>query len=227
MNKLLHIQDGMVFICGPTSTGKTTLAKRIFEEAPYPDKVLISHDEMLQKFLAENSLDPKLFYEGLDDATDQKFRAYVVLSVRDALHSHKFVIHESTCCSRGDSATQVRDMVASFPILGLDRPLTVVKMWPSLSMQLQFVNERPAGMRPTKEAVLAQRATFKPTAMASNFTDEGWIREYRIDNPREVSLDFKRRGELSKELLTAFSNWEDLNEKFPELMDEMSNIMGL
>lgn len=54
MKKTLQIQDGMVLICGPSTAGKSTLAKRILNEAPYQDGVLVSHDEMISKFLKEH-----------------------------------------------------------------------------------------------------------------------------------------------------------------------------
>lgn len=41
------IRYGSVVICGPTSTGKTTLSKRISSEMPWQGCRLISHDEVL------------------------------------------------------------------------------------------------------------------------------------------------------------------------------------
>lgn len=219
--KTLQIQDGMVLICGPSTTGKSTLAKRIVNEAPYQDPVLVSHDEMIRKYLNEHGYPQEKFYTGLVGEEDYQFKVSVVKTVRDALKTRKFVIYESVYCNPENLTT----LLTTMPVWGLNRPLTLIKMWPSFQLQMQFLNERPDHSRVDVNAIMSQRGGFKKVVAPQYFAKQAeWIKEYTVDDPRKVKLEFRKSGELTKELLSAYEVYEELLEKCPEAVQAIQEI---
>lgn len=221
MKKFLQIQDGMVLVCGPSTAGKSTLAQKIINEAPYQDKVLVSHDEMIRKYLNGHGYPQEKFYTGLVGEEDYQFKVSVVKTVRDALKARKFVIYESVYCNP-DNLTM---LIMTLPTLGLNRPLTLIKMWPSPQLQMQFLSKRPDHHHADINAIMSQRKAFSKVAHPQCFADEvEWLKEYTVEDPREVKLEFTKSHELTRQLLAAHENYEELCEKYPEIMQTMRSV---
>lgn len=219
--KTIQIQNGLVLICGPSASGKTSLARKIYDMAPYNEKSLVSHDAMLKEYIKKSGFKQEMFYTGLDDSEDEKFKVSVIRRIRDSLQRHAFVIYESIYCDV-DCLTQ---LIASFPTLGLDRPLTLLKMWLPLELNLQFATTHPERQAFRLDALLSQRAGFNGAIEPKYFASQAeWIREYVISDPRELNLEFKGAKEVTKELMAAYEIHEELLEKAPEIMRAMSEF---
>lgn len=216
MKKFLQIQNGMVFICGPTSAGKTTLARRILAEAPYPDKALVSHDEMLEVYLKAHDYPLEVAVTtGLEGEDDEEFKATVFRAVRDALNQRKFVIFEGVY----EDAARLSTLLDLLPAWGLKRPLTLIKLWPSLPQQTEFIMRRYRDIAVNLDAIIAQRENFKEIMQPNAFSkNREWIKEYTIIDPRSIVLEFRRSGELSNELLAAYECYETFRERHPDLV---------
>lgn len=214
MKKFLQIQDGLVLICGPTTSGKTTLAKRIIREAPYQDKLLVSHDDALREFIKERGYPEEKYYSGLDKDDDFAFRSTVAKTISQALNEKKFVVHESVYCIPQNLAA----LLTFMPAWGLNRPLTLIKMWPSWQLHMVFISKCPNREMINPDAVQSQRCGFKEVIRPNHFAKHlECVKEYTIEDPREIVLDFRKKGELSKELLAAFEAREGFCEKYPDI----------
>ncbi len=205
--KTLQIQDGMVFICGPSTTGKTTLARRIFQEAPYRDKIIISHDDVLLEFINEHKLPKEQFVQGLSPTDDEQFRTKLMDIVKTALESRKFVVYEGCYC---DTVTPT-GLITMLPLIGLDRPLTLLKMWPSTELHHQLIHGRFKDCIVDVQRIKHQRVIFESVIEPRYYAKFEYVHEYTIEDPRDITLNFKKRGELSKELLAAYETWSTIH----------------
>lgn len=208
MKKTLQIQNGLVFICGPSTSGKTTLAKRIFEQAPYRDKIWISHDQVLIDFIRAHGYPNEAFFGGISEEDDEKFRMGVVKALHDAFFQRKFVVFDGLYCD----AKRLGELLLHMPCFGLDRPITLLKMFLPQELQLQFINKRLSDF--DREKLMQQRSEAEKFVAPGHYSQEiEWVKEYTIDDPREIELEFRKSGELSKELLAAFEVHEIIQEK--------------
>lgn len=90
---------------------------------------------------------------------------------------------------------------------------------------MQFLNGRPDRRKVDMHAIMSQRNGFKEVVTPQYFAKQAdWIKEYTVEDPREVKLEFRKSGELTKGLLSAYENYEELREKCPETMRAMQEI---
>lgn len=219
--KTLQIQDGLILICGPSTSGKTTLAKRLFDEMPYRDKFLLSHDEFLKNYLKKKGRPMKDFYDGLKGESDSEFKTAIVTTIRDAFARHECVVYESLYCVPENLA----QFLAIFPALGLKRPMTLIKLWVPQQLQMQFLKQRPDSRRVDIGALISQRQSFA-TCVESNYFagDIEWIKEYVVNDPRDVRFDFRKKGEITNELMAAYEAWEECKEKIPDFVQFVTEL---
>jgi len=219
--KTIQVQDGLVLICGPSASGKTSLARKMYNEAPYADKTLVSHDAMLRNFLKEAGIESNVFYTGLTGDLDKQFKMSVLRAICDGLQSRRFVIYESVYCD----PNRLTPLIASFPLMGLDRPLTLIKMWLPLSLQMEFVQTHAKRKAFRPDVLLSQRSGFQSVVEPRHFANQAeWIREYTVNDPRELKLEFYPVREMTKELLAAYEAHEELTEEVGDLVEPMSDI---
>ncbi len=213
MKKTIQIQDGLVFICGPSASGKTTLARKIFDEAPYSHKTLVSFDKILVEFLVDHNLPGKYFYTKLPGDLDEKFKTNVILALQKALTSKDFVIYEGIHCDPEKLGT----IIDFLPFLGLNRPLTLIKLFLPMELQLAFLQTRFGSATindiDDRDRLKSQRADIARMKEPNHFSkNREWIKEYTIDDPRELRFNFKKSHELSRELLAAHEYFEQFSE---------------
>lgn len=221
MKKTLQIQDGLILICGPSTSGKTTLAQRLFDEIPYTDKVLLSHDEFLRDFLKRTGRPVDTFYAGLDSEGNSKFKEALAMQIRDACARRQCIIHESLYCVPENLETLLRIL----PAFGLNRPVTLIKLWPSLELWMQFLRKRPDRERVDMRALLSQRVSFQPSTVERFFSKKvPWVHEYCVEDPRVISFEFKKKGELTSELMASYEEWETCWDKAPDFMQFIATL---
>lgn len=206
MKKTIQIQDGLVVVCGPTASGKTTLAKRIIEESPYRNKILLSVDAEARKFLHEAGLPEEMMRTGLDKATNALFHDWLVERMASAFSSDSFIVYEGVCNRDNKMWWSLR----LFPLDGFCRPITLIKVFPDLELHTKFMKSRRRSKFPVSpQELLLQRAMFQSLAEEPLFADCDWIREYLITDPTQIRLDFMKSRQCSKELLAAFMLYEN------------------
>lgn len=219
--KTIQIQNGLVLICGPSSSGKTTLAKKLYNTAPYAEKCLISHDEMLKDFLRQNGFKDDVFYTGLKGGNEEQFKLCVLKVLCAALQKREFVIYESVYCN----TNHLTQLIASFPVLGLDRPLTLIKMWLPMNLNLYFATKRPEERAFRPDALVSQRGGFSRVVESNFYASQAeWIREYTVNDPRQLNIEFKKPKELTKELMAAYETRERMKETMPHLVQAAMKI---
>lgn len=173
----ITINPGSVIICGPTSTGKTTLAKRIRTEMPWPECELVSHDEVL----------------GIVQET--------VTSQEEINHFFKILCYELIAGAIKDGApliyegkyVEVNRLCAFLAVqMELDpkRSICLIKMAPSLKIQQKYARLR-SGPKPTPLDICRQNEVFRGV-LNTRFEDERLpIREYVVTNPEDLVLHFQ------------------------------------
>lgn len=219
--KTLQIQDGLILICGPSTSGKTTLAKRLFSEMPYRDKLLLSHDKFLKDYLKKIGQPIKTFYTGLEGESDDKFKTAIITTLRDAFARHECVIYESLYCVPENLA----HLLAIFPTLELKRPVTLIKLWVPQQLQMQFLKQRSDRHRVDVKALLSQRQSFATCVESGFFSyNTEWLKEYTVNDPRDVRFDFRKKGELTNELMAAYEAWEECKEEVPDFVQLIAEL---
>lgn len=213
MKKTIKIENGLVLICGPSSSGKTTLARTIINEAPYHDQILLSHNEILHAFIAERNLPTKLFIDGLPEELDAEFKMCVLNTLQEVLFTKKFIVYESLYCD----PLKLNTILNGLPLLGLNRPLTLIKLFPSNDLHSKFLVKKYGVLKNVDmDQLNSQHASFKLAAQPKYFSsNREWIREYTVNDPRNLRLDFKKASEVSKALLASLENFEEFFASFP------------
>lgn len=126
----INIDNRVVLIVGPSTTGKTTLSKRIQEESSRKS-VIISHDEVLKTI---NQSQTK-------EAFDTDFRLTLLKRISDAIAdtSNELIILD----------TLNFDLKALFAFLylvrgyiGYNESMTLIKMFPPLELHVEYILER-------------------------------------------------------------------------------------
>ena len=209
MKKTITIQNGLTVICGPTASGKTTLAQHIIKETPYHKKCLLSIDAEAKKFLHEVGLPEELLHRGLDQATHFMFQDWLTKKLVSAFDEDSFVVYEGVC----ERDSGLLQGLRLFPLTGFCRPITLIKIFPDLTLHTEFAKKRLHSELPVSpQEMLLQRNAFHFLAEDPLFVSCEWIREYLITDPTQVRLDFMKSGQCSKESLAAFMVYE--NSKF-------------
>lgn len=225
MKKFLQIQDGLVFICGPSTSGKTTLAQKIYEKAPYRNKVWISHDRILVDFIKTHGYSEEAFYDGLPEEDDAEFRGSIIKALIEAFSQRKFVVFEGLYCDAENDAERLGDFLCHIPFFGLERPITLLKMLLPYDLHSQFLHNRLTDIDIDWPRLATQRREAERFIEPGYYSREmEWVKEYSIDDPREIELEFRKAGELSKELVAAFAIHEEISERFGDISQYFSEI---
>lgn len=175
-------------ICGPTSTGKTTLAERIIAESPYDNKVLLSYDQILRDFIETHHLPKERYYIGLSPEENREFQEERVDGLMRAFQQHCFTVYEGWF----ENYLSLRLFIEFLPLVGLDRPLTVLKMWPSLELQKEFgLNRTTDREYLSLDTIMNQRHAFRDIIDHRPISDvKSWVNDIVVCDPRELSIEF-------------------------------------
>lgn len=191
MKELIPISNGLVIICGPSTSGKTTLAEKITELSPYPQTTHISHDTELQQFITNNHLPTEFFLTGLPEDLEGFFRVQILERLLEALDPERFTVYETLCCELPDSPAKLNSLIGRLPDLGLSQPLTVLKTFLPIDLHHTFLKQRYKLIEINWERLNAQRHNFAPAAQSQYFSQgREWVHEYTIADPQNIEFIF-------------------------------------
>ncbi len=220
MKRTLKIQNGMVIICGPSCSGKTTLAEKIFNQTPYGNKILLSNDQMLRCYIKKEKLPAEWFFTGLDQKNQERFAYEFVIAIRDALRARKFVVLEALYCD----IEKLEKLLGFLPILGLDRPVTLIKLLLTEALHQEFVKRRPeVAADYLVEVHHIQRQGFEP--IFKERLSETWqgMVDYAINDPRELAFDFLPERQVTVQRIEAYSCFEEAQGKYPRIVEVINS----
>lgn len=174
---VLKIQNGLVIVCGPVTTGKTDLATRILGECPLRNKRLIEFPEIL--------LDKAAGGRRIGDV-GLVARLKVLQDIHQAYKDSFFAVCDG--CYLNES--EMNSFLYGLRAIRMYYPITLIKMSPNPELRNRYLTER-ANEAVTSELVQKQDEEFKEI-LAHNFCNHAsWVRnEYLIKDPDEVEIRF-------------------------------------
>ena len=171
----ITIKYGTVVICGPTSTGKTTLAKRILREMPWQECELVSHDEVLGSVLRPGMTQSEI---------DKQFRLTCLSLLSDGIKRRVPVIYEGKYYEK----ERLYAFLTLLSIMDPVRPICLIKMATDAKMQREFAMNR-SGLKPTAKTVRIQNSLFEGV-LETHYSEAPNIQEYVVTNPNDLKFRF-------------------------------------
>ena len=172
----ITINYGTVIICGPTSTGKTTLSNKIYEDMPWRGRKLISHDEVLKKILKPGMTQSEI---------DRVFRMTCLSLMADAIRQNLPLIYEGKYYEK----ERLYAFLVLQSMLSPNRPICLIKMATDPKVQQEFAKKRN-GMKPTTKTMHIQNNLFRGV-IGTHYHDAFHnVREFVVTNPKRVELKF-------------------------------------
>lgn len=173
----MRIETRIVLIVGPSSQGKTTLAKRLEQELPGRN-IVISHDEVL---------------EGIDkdqpqEIIDLQFRETLLDKICEAADDITIdhIILDTVNRRKRNLATFIYLIRES---LLEDEEITLIKLNIPESLNLEYGKKHYPNMANVSESILIQRAVYQGEQGSLNTSFQQLVEfEYVIENPNELSF---------------------------------------
>lgn len=179
----ITINSRVVLIVGPTTSGKTTLAKRIKEE--FPGKaIIISHDDIAMNLNKNNS----------KEQSDFEHRMKMISSIQSALddEENQLIILDTLNIRREG----VFAILMLIKLLGVDEEITLLKTNISLETHCSFFKNRNdsllkmVSMNELLKTILEQRAFYEGESGSLNMHYQS-TEEIVISNPEDVTFSFE------------------------------------
>lgn len=168
----------LVALVGPSDTGKTTLARRMCQEAPIAKTAIIAADrEMTEAFMRS------------DYATDifEQWIATCIVKIDKAYQSGAFVVFDLPCTTWNELTL----IFETIHMVGLTIPIVIIKMHPAHELQLEFARHCHSIASRDHAFLKQQHAEFTEIAQGSVCDKLPWIRrEYLVTDPRDLQLKF-------------------------------------
>lgn len=171
----ITIKYGTVVICGPTSTGKTTLSKRILDEMPWQGCELISHDEVLREVWRPNMPQPQI---------DMEFQTSCFDLLSSAMKRDAPIIYEGKYYEK----ERLYAFLLLLSMMDPMRPICLIKMATGAKMQRKFARQR-SGPKPTAKDMHLQNYLFRGV-LDTHYSESPNIQEFVVKNPEKLELVF-------------------------------------
>ncbi len=219
MSQYVEIQNGIVVVTGPSAVGKSVMAQQIFESTPYHNKVLLQQDNPYKGITATEKVEllrlEQQFLSSTMSMSDEysksylrshEARSYVMATeyrLQKALEKRQFVVLDGTYCQK----EILYCFLAALPKLGLMKPVTLLRLCPDIKLHMSFYRARKRKVE--KQILFEQMREFHKFSRKEVVTLFPWVRVYEIGDPRKVKFDFLGSNEVTVELLSAYSAYED------------------
>lgn len=179
----INIENRLVVICGPTTSGKTTLTNRIKKEFSGNCKI-IAHDDIISRL-------PKFINE---KAQSQMFMNILLQELYKALddESIDLIVLESIIYLMDQQLMLLLDTLEDMDYC--DR-VTLIKMHIPIELQIEYCQRRKKLEKgaPTMDVIANQDAMFYSPYGTLNRRYHN-CDEFVVENPEELTLDIRPRG---------------------------------
>lgn len=177
----IDINNRFVMICGPTTTGKTTLAYRIKKECS-GNCVVISQDEIIKSFPKGISKN-----ECIRLCKNEVLRS-IGIALKDP--NVDLVVYETVALT----ALNVLAIQMALPFLNYHEPMTLLKMSLPIGLHFEFCRERKRKLneQPTERVFGNQLTAYYSQDGSLNAKFQN-CEEFVITDPRNLGLDIRPR----------------------------------
>ena len=163
----LKVEGRTIILVGPKATGKSGVAKRLVNENPLGQGVIVPYDGDNSEMNVKN----RLKYE------EQKERV-IAQSIKKELFT--VIVCEDV------SPQKLKSIISTIQLKGLFRKVQVLKFNLSEELHRQFLKRGHEGI--TKESMMADREQFQHI-VDTNFTDINVV-QTQIKNPSSIKFEF-------------------------------------
>ena len=184
----MDINNRVVLIIGPSSTGKTTLSKKIEEESPVKS-VVISHDDVLEGINKNRS----------QDEINLDFRLTLIEKIFDAINdnSNELIILDTL-----NYDFQALNAVLMFlrMFINYEDGITLVKMNPPLDVHKRYILEKKKNNSLVSLPIVMSQRDMYISEKGSLFRAHPFANEeIIISNLKKIKLNFNLKNkEYSK-----------------------------
>ena len=168
----------ITIIVGPTSQGKTTLSKRIKEEAP-GKAVIISHDEVLSLINKRQS----------QCEIDFQFRIALLKKLTEAINDLKndYIIIDTVNISK----KSLESFLSVVNTLSDSKHISLLKLNISQALNLLYAKKHYPEIKNISENVLKQRRVYSSVQGSLHTTYFSLVnKEYVIENGEVIQFEF-------------------------------------
>lgn len=169
----IHNEKGIVIICGPTSCGKTSTARRLLRLHRGKGKY-ISYEKL------KNSVPKKLGKE----KQIVTFSKILAKEIEKVVANEKFAIIETPVIEE----QQMFALIVAIKIYGFKDNITILKFNLPEERHLDYW-ARQRNSKPNKKVILQERALFKKEILEKNYKQDG-VSVYTITDPNDVKFLF-------------------------------------
>lgn len=173
----MKIETRIVLIVGPSSQGKTTLAKRLEKELPGRN-VVISHDEVLEEIDKDQP----------QEIIDLQFRISLIAKICEAADDVgiEHIILDTVNIGKINLVAFI--LLIKMSLLE-EEEITLIKLNIPESLNLEYGKKHYPNIPNTSELILEQREDYQGEDGSLNASYEQFVEfEYVIENPNELSF---------------------------------------
>lgn len=176
----MKLNNRLVIIVGPSTTGKTTLSKKI--SAEFPEKsIIISHDEVLARINKNQA----------QDAINLQFRLRFIEQITRAISdsSNKLIILD-TLNFNSQALSAVLYTIRIF--IKYTDGITLIKMNLPLELHKEYIIRRSQDNKLVNPStILSQREFYNSPKGSLYVSYDGLVNEeIMVENPQDLTLDF-------------------------------------
>lgn len=174
---ILESNKGLVIICGPTTTGKTGIARKILANYEGNNGEFISYSDIWKK-VNKNQNKVKREIE---------FSKKISTTLRNAIERKNFIVLETTILAD----TELYSLLTAVRILGFSKKITLILIDLDEETHINYLNNRKKGVKPTMKELKKQRKIFLEKILPNKEFDK-MTNKYVINNPNDVVIKFKK-----------------------------------
>lgn len=173
MKQIVQIpsEKAIVIICGPTTCGKSSIARNILKRC---GGKYISYEKIAEAV-------PKRMPKEKQMLATTK---YFAQKIENAVLNEKFAVIETPFIENG----QLFGVIVSLRIFGYTNQIVVIKVNLSEELHIDYW-QRKHNLKPSKKEILLERATFQKEILATDYNKNGNVKEYVISDPNNVSYE--------------------------------------
>ena len=175
----VNINNRLVLIVGPSTTGKTILSKKVKEDANVKS-VVISHDEVLNKINKNQS----------QEQIDLSFRLALINQISDAIndYSNELIVLDTL---NFDSKALFAFLFIIRNFINYTDGITLIKMNPPLELHKKYILERAKDNKLVDSSIILSQRRHYISNQGSLFISYSLANEeIIIANPEDITLNF-------------------------------------
>lgn len=191
MNQTIYVpRSAVILICGPSCTGKSTLAKHIIEACPIKSKFWLSTDDIMEEYLeaqpdaAKRVLNSMIANHGM--VRDPELDLFMAKKFAEALFSKTLVVIDGIYVQ----SEAVANLIEMSAHARGPSPFLLVKMNPSEQQHHSFYEARDVRRKLVWSAVEAELFQFQEVLQTDYAQKFFWAQQYTMDDPCNVTIRF-------------------------------------